>query len=744
MSQKEAQAMAEEELNSPAVENNTEGERSELAPEMGTGPGPQEAENPLDGNHSAKGIEDSVAVTKEMGGQDGTNLDQSFDQNLEEVKPPLINTHPGVSGHRRIGAQKVMFTTQTSASAISSPPATTAVAGKRSVVLSNEARKEMAKQARALKDERRALLDSRHKYLIAKIANGVSLGEVEVEEALISDDKFSMIEEFFSAHGSKRLLFYYQVVQLEVNFGMLDCTDANILQSLEKLFTDVMYPALRSQEDWGVMKEGQGDSHVQDFLLSVDRFICSLSSARKNMEDKFQLHNMVPSPDLSHLQEPVDYINAANNSELVESLELVLLHWAKQIEQVLAESEQMRKEADDIGPSVELEYWKSRMSTFNSLLDEIKQPQVKTVIGVLQVAKSKTLSKWKELDGNITIVANEAKDNVKYLYTLEKFFKVLGKCTPISMLEHIPSLLNSIRLIQNVSRYYNSSEHMTSLFVKVTNQMVTTCKLYLCQGVTKIWDLDRKELLKRVQECLQLNQEYQQCFQRVWDELQQSPLDRQFEFSENYIFGKFDAFCKRLENIADMATTLEDLSALQLIKVEGIEKILVRCQTIVTSIKSKTYNVLDHRKKETEQLLDLLSKFEKGVGNQIDLSQKYETVLQHFAHDLEQVRKLYQKHKDHPPIPRNMPPVAGRIMWARQLFRKIELPMEILKDKLDILGASEVKKIIRMYNKMAAVLVEYEVLYHRGWVNAAGLGQQGLSASLLIRHPTTKVHLLFT
>ncbi|XP_036448538.1 LOW QUALITY PROTEIN: dynein heavy chain 5, axonemal [Colossoma macropomum] len=764
-----------------------------------------------------------MAVTKEMGSQDGTNPEQAFDQNLEEVKPPLINTHPGVSGHRRIGAQKVMCTTQTSASAISSPPATTAVAGKRSVVLSNEARKEMAKQARALKDERRALLDSRHKYLIAKIANGVSLGEVEVEEALISDDKFNMIEDFFSAHGSKRLLFYYQVVQLahgnlpswseslsatcgqkklfittgtteslsgyclfflrntdkaittsnvaqEVNFGMLDCTDGNILQSLEKLFTDVMYPALRSQEDWGVMKEGQRDSHVQDFLLSVDKFICSLSSARKNMEDKFQLHNMEPSPDLSHLQEPVDYINAANNSEMVESLELVLLYWAKQIEQVLAESEQMRKEADDIGPSVELEYWKSRMSTFNSLLDEIKQPQVKKVIGVLQVAKSKTLSKWKELDGNITIVANEAKDNVKYLYTLEKFFKVLGKCTPTSMLEHIPSLLNSIRLIQNVSRYYNSSEHMTSLFVKVTNQMVTTCKLYLCQGVTKIWDLDRKELLKRIQECLQLNQEYQQCFQRVWEELRQSPLDRQFEFSENYIFGKFDAFCKRLENIADMATTLEALSALQLIKVEGIEKILVRCQTIVTSIKSKTYNVLDHRKKEfdsdytefrgqiqalyqslqmlldtlfqqpvsTEQLLDLLSKFEKGVGNQMDLSQKYEIVLQHFAHDLEQVRKLYQKHKDHPPIPRNMPPVAGRIMWARQLFRKIELPMEILKDKLDILWASEVKKIVRMYNKMAAVLVEYELLYHRGWVNAAELGQQGLSASLLIRHPTTK------
>lgn len=72
--------------------------------------------------------------------------------------------------------------------------------------------------------------------------------------------------------------------------------------------------------------------------------------------------------------------------------------------------------------------------------------------------------------------------------------------------------------------------------------------------------------------------------------------------SENYIFGKFDAFCKRLENIADMATTLEALSALQLMKVEGIEKIHVRYQTIVNSIKSKAYNVLDHRNVEVHPM----------------------------------------------------------------------------------------------------------------------------------------------
>ena len=69
---------------------------------------------------------------------------------------------------------------------------------------------------------------------------------------------------------------------------------------------------------------------------------------------------------LDNMRTLPDYQAAANNSELVEKMEELLMDWSKQIEQVLAESEQIRREADDIGPSAELAYWKGRMAKFNT------------------------------------------------------------------------------------------------------------------------------------------------------------------------------------------------------------------------------------------------------------------------------------------------------------------------------------------------------------------------------------------
>jgi len=71
---------------------------------------------------------------------------------------------------------------------------------------------------------------------------------------------------------------------------------------------------------------------------------------------------------------------------------------------VLAESEQIRREADNIGPRAELDYWKRRTTKFNFLLDQIKTQNVRGVLTILQTAKSKLIQvRFKQRKVNVYI-----------------------------------------------------------------------------------------------------------------------------------------------------------------------------------------------------------------------------------------------------------------------------------------------------------------------------------------------------
>ena len=63
--------------------------------------------------------------------------------------------------------------------------------------------------------------------------------------------------------------------------------------------------------------------------------------------------------------------------------------------------------------------------------------------------------------------ANEAKDNVKYLATLEKSLEPLYIGTPQMIIESLPTMMNNIAMMHTIARYYNTPERMTVLFQKV-------------------------------------------------------------------------------------------------------------------------------------------------------------------------------------------------------------------------------------------------------------------------------------
>jgi len=138
------------------------------------------------------------------------------------------------------------------------------------------------------------------------------------------------------------------------------------------------------------------------------------------------------------------------------------------------------------------------------------------------------LSNWRTIELRVTENLNEAKDNVKYLQTLERYIEPLYEGTPTTIKETLPVLMNSIKMIHTVARYYNTDERMTGLFVRITNQMILNCKRYILsfkksvklvptkkgqqsQDDSILWENDiipHEELIEVLKNCLSLHETY--------------------------------------------------------------------------------------------------------------------------------------------------------------------------------------------------------------------------------------------
>lgn len=343
----------------------------------------------------------------------------------------------------------------------------------------------------------------------------------------------------------------------DVLFGEIS---QHTVTSLNTVINQVYKPLVDSlqPEDWDKCPDDQKAEFSQVF----DKFASELREALKSLVNNITL-------------EPYDrkWENEAKNShtgkfpaEMLGEFQRIFNQWSDQILDALDKADSERQDDKDAGPQFELDYWKSRMRKLTGVSEQLKSKNCRTVYDVLtatsqnsndQLAKPDTkiylaTSKWRSLELRVTENLNEAKDNVKYLQTLEKFIDPLENGTPDSIKETLPALMNSIKMIHTIARYYNTNERMTGLFVKITNQMITNCKYNILnfmrfkrgdyskkgspQSDDVLWNdkaYPPEELIPMLQSCIDLNAAYLKQYEFTKERLMNMPKGKQFEFSPN-------------------------------------------------------------------------------------------------------------------------------------------------------------------------------------------------------------------
>jgi dynein heavy chain len=265
------------------------------------------------------------------------------------------------------------------------------------------------------------------------------------------------------------------------------------LESLATGLNDVFRPLFahaantaqdKSCIDWSNVDEEQRT----EFLTGFSKFTFDLTEGIRTLSDGIEL-GVLPVGDVDWRTMSYQDIST-DHEDIVKQCEDLLDQWCSSIERYLEETLEGQKEAGDPGPRTELEFWRNRLQKITSITDQLKTKERRVVFGVLQAmtrnppdvqVKSRQtvlneLRRWKQVDIAITEAFNEAKDNVKYLTTLEKFLEPLYYGTPTAVIDSLPALMNAVKMIYTIARYYNTTDRMTNLFAKITNQMISNCK----------------------------------------------------------------------------------------------------------------------------------------------------------------------------------------------------------------------------------------------------------------------------
>jgi len=549
-------------------------------------------------------------------------------------------------------------------------------------------------------------------------------------------------------------------IATELDFGCLN--DGLSLPSWEALIGDVFLPILQTGLSSaggiggigggaaGAGMDGEGMlTSASDIVAHTQRFLAQVSLAVQQLLGDIQLPSIDLGDDIHDVQA------AATDYDLVLELESAMNKWIDIVQRVLAE--EVQKTPTGSGPLAEIEFWRRRNGVIGSVFEQMNAPGVQRIIQVVELGSQdkKLLSHFRAQNMELNKVCVEARDNVKFLTTLERHFKNIARGDLKLMKETLGPMLSALKMVWIISRHYSNDGRMGSLLERIAGEIQDQVKNQI--DITEVFHLGAVEAVEKLSTASAVVNEWQDKYAQTRENLANS--NNRWEFSKTKLFDATNYIHEICTELKKMVLIVDDFAKflgpeLKAVtgNAEGIDEVKAKVDQMYEHIESLPFDVFSKDnenawreavarfykenveiERSTKQLIDhsfkklrsaeaafeLLQSFKsikmEGAVNKQMLAKLNDILLQ-FSKEIDATRAMFNQHRDHPPITRNQPRVAGAIKWSRSLFARTKKTMNKLQVlDTDMTGDETHKDVQAKYIAVAKSMMHYENNLFQTW-----------------------------
>ncbi|KAJ3018931.1 Dynein heavy chain 10, axonemal [Thoreauomyces humboldtii] len=488
-----------------------------------------------------------------------------------------------------------------------------------------------------------------------------------------------------------------------------------------------------------------------EFVTSLQKFASQISHTVQQVASETRLK--IPD-EIGGLQAVEDVAEAARDSAMVANLEALAEEWIDTVTNVLAK--EAKKTAAGEGPLGEIEFWRDRNASLSTLHEQLNLPIVHKIQQILTKAQSPASSTLDFQLQELTKFYTEAKDNVKFLSTLERHFKNIVTGSLSSVQDSLPSLLNAIRMVWIISRHYNRDERMVPLMARIAWELVH--KVANVVNIHSIFRGSPAESKKKIVDAKELLECWRRTYFSVRERIEQSGRDQRWEFDRKRLFEQTDYMALRCADLYKIAEVMEQFYSIfgpELKAVTGdpqqIDEVIKRVENLVVPFESAPFDVFSkHHQAAWESLMtrfreqilqiedmakqfidasfkklrsaegafDLLQnikniKSRESINNQ--LMGKWYEILDQYAREVDIIDEIFRNNKDNPPYTKNQPRVAGAIAWSRSLFYRIKKTIVRFQSLQEMLTSDQGRTVTKKYLTVAKAMREYDEQLYAQW-----------------------------